>query len=667
MSDFPLFVPNSALIAAENLATFIEHSRTKLKVFGADLNFDLNEWDISDFVKHKGQYDDIRLLFTNQDSTKSKKVPMQEPFLSFSKAYMRYKFGLASIKDVGSPLMALRALESALLASTGAADPSAVDANVLNRAAQIIKERLASTTAYRIGGHLASVAEFLNSNRLISVSTIWKSSIKRPADRNRVGKQYDDERAEKLPTPTVLDALPRIFREATDPGDVTTVSACALMCSAPDRVNEVLLLRELCEVEMKGEDGKNHLGLRWWPAKGAPPQIKWIVDSMSGVVREALTKIRSVTEDARTVATWYERLPRQLYLPEHLEHLRLQEWLSLPDVGDIVFSSGASTKTAKRWCDGKAVELHEFSARKYRVRFEDLEKVILDMLPPGFPIMNEEVGLKYSEALFVCLANKMRDTHPTYRCVIEPISQTHLANRLGSVEEKFTIFDRFGFNEPDGSRVYVTTHQFRHYLNTLAQAGGLSQLDIAKWSGRKDLRQNSAYDHESTQSLLTKMRKAVGDDERMVGPMSERKITIISRDEFARLKIPTAHTTDFGYCVHDYVMSPCQLNADCLGCEELICIKGEMAKEDNVRKSLAEAELLAEKAQIAVQNKEFGAEEWLVAHLGKVTRLRELVKIFDDVSVADGAFIHQAAPNRPTRMEQAHDDRLEIQNRGVIL
>lgn len=659
MGNFALFSPGANVTAKQNLAAFVEHARTQLHVFGADLDFNQNEWTVSSAIAHKGQYDDIRLLFRNQESTKANKVPMEEPFLSFAKSYMRYAFGLASIKNVASPLIALRVLEYVLRSNTDTADPTAIDANILNRASQVAKERLAASTAYQIGGQLASIAAFMRDNRLTSAMAIWKNPLKRPADTTRVGKQYDEERAEKLPTPTVLDALPRIYREATEPGDVITSSASALMCSAPDRVNEVLLLREACEVEKKDKDGKSHLGLRWWPAKGAEPQIKWIVDSMREVVRGALAKIRSETKEARAIAAWYERYPRQLYLPDHLAHLRSQEWLTLPDIGDIVFSIAVANTSVRQWCGGNGVELHKRTSRSSGALFADVEAAVLRLLPPGFPMMNDEVGLKYSDALFLVRLNSLHEQKTTYRCMFEPVSATHLANRLGRTDGAQTIFDRFGFYEPDGSRIYVTSHQFRHYLNTLAQAGGLSQLDIAKWSGRKDLRQNAAYDHQSTESLLIKMREAVGDDERMVGPLSERKITIISRDEFARLKIPTAHTTDFGYCVHDYVMSPCQLNLDCLNCEELVCIKGQKAKEDRVRQSLTEAELLAARAKTAVHSGDFGAEEWLAAHLEKVERLKNLVKIFDDPSVAEGAFVHQAAPPRPTRMDYAHTERVE--------
>ena len=659
MGRFTLFSPSANVKANQNLAAFVKHARTQLQVFGADLDFDQNEWNVSGSVSHKGQYDDIRLLYTNQESTKGNKVSMEEPFLSFAKSYMRYTFGLGAFKNVANPLIALRCLECVLRSNTGSADPTAIDVNILNRAAQVAKERLAASTAYQIGGQLARIAAFLRDHRLTSAMAIWKNPLKRPGDKSRVGKEYDEERAEKLPTPTALDALPRIFRVATEPGDVITSSASAVMCSAPDRVNEVVLLREACEVEKKDKDGKSHFGLRWWPAKGAEPQIKWIVDSMSDVVREALAKIRSETNEARTIAAWYEQLPRRLYLPDHIAHLRSQRWLTLKDIGDIVFSVAVSKPSVRQWCNLNAIEIHGQASRSSKALFADVEAAVLRLLPPGFPIMNDEVGLKYSEALFIVRLNSLHQQHTTYRCMFEPVSLTHLANRLGRSDSQQTIFDRFGFYEPDGARVYVTTHQFRHYLNTLAQAGGLSQLDIAKWSGRKDLRQNAAYDHQSTESLLIMMRQAVGDDKRMVGPLSGRKITIISRDEFARLKIPTAHTTDFGYCIHDYVMSPCQLNLDCFNCEELVCVKGQKAKEDRVRQSLTEAELLAAKAATALQNGDFGAEEWLAAHLEKVGRLKNLVAIFDDPLVAEGAFVHQTAPRMPSRMDHAHTDRIE--------
>ena len=197
------------------------------------------------------------------------------------------------------------------------------------------------------------------------------------------------------------------------------------------------------------------------------------------------------------------------------------------------------------------------------------------------------------------------------------MTDSHIHPRLGygSTDGIQSIFDRCGFYEPDGSPIRVTTHQFRHYLNTLAQAGGLSQLDIAKWSGRKDVRQNRYYDHETPTAIVARIRTAVGDDTRMFGPLATgHRAALITRDEFARLKVPTAHTTDFGYCIHDYVMSPCQMHRDCLNCGEQVCVKGEPGKERRVREAHAEATRLLAMAEQAAADGELGACEWAEHH-----------------------------------------------------
>lgn len=44
-----------------------------------------------------------------------------------------------------------------------------------------------------------------------------------------------------MPTPEALDALAQACLLATDPQDVLTTSVAAILCSAPERINEVLL------------------------------------------------------------------------------------------------------------------------------------------------------------------------------------------------------------------------------------------------------------------------------------------------------------------------------------------------------------------------------------------------------------------------------------------
>lgn len=657
MADIILFTPKADLDAAANLRGFIDMGRNKLTAFGPDLPFEQGVWDVTDAVATKGKGAMRERVTFSDAATVDEKVPtmMREPFLSFAKAYIRYMHGMRPTKAIHNRVAALRALEAALSENGGVPDPARVDSRVLNRAAQMVAGRFCDGAAYRVGGQLEIMAKFMAENRLTAVPVRWHNPLRRPSSAVRVGKEFDERRAKKLPSAAALDALPRIFRLATDPADVITASVAAILLAAPDRIGEVLTLPEACEVREPRRGKGDAYGLRWWPAKGAEPMVKWLVPSMASVVAEALQKIRAVTQEARVIAKWYERNPGQVYLARDVAHLRGQEWLSLAEVAEVLgFGDGPA---ASNWCKAANVktERREGSGKRPYARFANVESAVLGMLPVGFPLLDKATGLKYSEALLVVRRNELGAQRGTYRCMIEAVTVGQINTGLGSRAEHGheSIFSRFGFVEPDGAHIAVTSHQFRHYLNTLAQAGGLSQLDIAKWSGRRDIRQNEAYDHVTPRQMLQKIRDAVGGD-KMFGPLAELpKRALIRRDEFARLVVPTAHTTDLGYCVHDYTMSPCQLHMDCIHCQDLVCVKGDAETEALLRQRLVEARGLLEKAELATAEGSFGGDRWRDHHRSTVDRLSQLCAIIDDPKVPNGAVIQLATPKMPFRIEQA--------------
>jgi hypothetical protein len=140
----------------------------------------------------------------------------------------------------------------------------------------------------------------------------------------------------------------------------------------------------------------------------------------------------------------------------------------------------------------------------------------------------------------------------------------------------------------------------------------------------------------------------------MFGPLSiGPRAALITRDEFARLKVPTAHTTDFGYCIHDYVMSPCQMHRDCLNCGEQVCVKGESDKENRIRHAHAEATRLLAMAEQADADGELGAGEWAEHHRVQLARITALLDILDDPIVPRGAVIQLMPADIPSPLEQA--------------
>lgn len=673
MVDIVLFTPKAEVDATENLNGFISVCREQLSVFGADLQFDDDVWDVTKWLglKAKGNKRE-RLVFSNLATVKdSSPVMMSESFRPFAKAFMRYTHGMRPTKAVGGRLAALRALELSLAENGDKPEVVRVDAHIFNRAAQIINEHFTAAVAFRVGGQLQMVADFITQNRLSTVPVRWRNFLQRPSDSQKIGKEFDERRQEKMPSRAVLEAIPKAFRLAVEPADVIVTSVVAILLSAPDRINELLLLPTDCEVsqEQKGDKGDAY-GMSWWPAKGAEPMVKWITGTMVDVVKDALARIRRCTDEARRVAGWYEKHPDKIYLPDNLEYLRNSEFLNLTELGSILWTTDSDRRvTANLWCKENSVETLKIDeSRKHFARFSDVECVVLAMLPADFPFVNKAIGLRYCDALMINRKNELHAKRGTYRCVIEGMTVDKCNERLGTGSKygKKSVFERLGLASDDGSPLEVTTHQFRHYLNTIAQAGGLSELDIAKWSGRKDINQNAAYDHTTPAQRVAQLREAIGDESRMFGPLAEiPKYIPIKRDEFARLVIPTAHTTDFGFCIHDYTMLPCQLHLDCINCQEQVCVKGDTVKMEKARIRLAEGQLLLAKAEEATKNGYFGADRWLDHHKTTVERLGQLCQFFDDPEIGNGAFIQLSIPQMASRLQQATDDLAALENKAA--
>lgn len=186
----------------------------------------------------------------------------------------------------------------------------------------------------------------------------------------------------------------------------------------------------------------------------------------------------------------------------------------------------------------------------------------------------------------------------------------------------------------------MTSHQARHLLNTIAQRGGLSNLEIAKWSGRADVKQNRTYNHMTEYELIG-MAERLDLTKALFGPAGEvAKHLPVTMQEFNTLEHAAVHVTEYGYCVHDYTMSPCEKFRDCVNCIEQVCIKGDdTEKLDRIKKRLEKSERLFLLAEASVESGEMGADRWYQYHKKTVTRLRDLVAILENPDIENGAQI----------------------------
>lgn len=633
------FTPREELGPQSNLDTLVAMCKQSEVLYARD-QFDRNVWDIGFLKGHKKVH---RVVFsTLEASSRALREPsLPQPFLDFAKAILVYLQERRPVVSQAVRITALRCLEAALRDLSKGSRPTAVDEDVLDNAVAMAKAQVSSCVAYRVAGQLQIFAEFMRSKNLIVTRQRWTHGVKKPNENgSRISKEALSARQEKLPSAATLRALGGIFYESTEVPDVVISSFIALMLCAPERINEVLRLRRNCIVEGDGEYLEK-TGLRWPGSKGFHNTTKWLPSEMVSIARDAVENLRKSSRPAQAIAAWYTRNPNSLYFHEGATHLRGKEILTSKDICQLLWGDESSSQQANTWAQTTAgLSPISLSGRRIGFRFEDVERAVLAMLPPTFPQVVGAPELSYEDAVAITRVNELHAGRSTYLCMFDGIDYQTITNPLGARKGRRSIFERFNYAEDHGSPIALRSHSLRHYLNMLAQVGGLSSMEIAIFSGRKDVSQNRAYDHMTSDEVQAPISLALKQGftaDLVENSGAERHL--IARRDFKGLGFPAAHTTEFGWCVHNFASEPCQMYRDCINCGEQVCIKGEEHKEANLRQLRTETEQLLSEAKKALAEDEYGADIWVIHQMKTLERIDALLGILGDPSVPNGAEI----------------------------
>ncbi len=643
------FTPRAELEPAANLEAFIALCRQS-EVLNARTQFDNPVWDTG---RQKGHNNILRALFTTLEAaSKGESEPhLPEPFLGFAKAALVYLEDTQPVVSQGQRIAALRCLEAALRDLSKGSRPTAVTPEVLDRAVELAKASTSPAVAYRTAGQLQLIAKLMAAKGFIVLRQPWLHGMKKPREiGSRISQEAMDARQKKLPSEATLRALGGIFYEATEPPDVLVSSYTAIMLCAPERINEVLRLRRNCLVDGDGRyAGK--LGLRWSGSKGFEDTTKWLPTQMAPIARDALKNLLAVTQEGHKLATWYTANRTSMYYHEGATHLRNKELLTTRELALLLWGTDTNQNSAAQWAKANRVQSVPLEGIRVGYRREDVERAVLAMLPTTFPYVPGDAGLLCKDALGIVRKNEMQAHKATYLCMFECVDYTIIDNRLG-VPNKASIFDRLNYTEDDGSRIQLNSHSLRHYLNMLAQMGGLSSAEIAIFSGRKDVKQNRSYDHMSSEEVQAPISQAIqGGFTTSLVPVGSRHL--VNRTDFKGIGVVAAHTTDFGYCTHNFAAEPCQMYRDCINCEEQECLKGEKTKEANLRQLKDETDYLLDVARKALTDEEYGADNWVKHHSMTLERVNALLGIMDDPTVPNGSRIRLNVENAALITNQA--------------
>lgn len=509
------FVGRNDLSAKENLNPYIEHARKNTPFANIEWKDDI--WDITTFVIGRAQGKTRKLAYFKslRDPSGSKQmvqVPLDPNFMSFAKAAFSESMRRLRLVEYNRHLSALRVIEQALISAGLNPCITNLTPFILDNAAEILREKYQNPWA--MGRVLERiVTEIINPARLTPLLLEWRSPMEYAAPvRNDRVSTNSEKHTSRLPRLESILALADIHYKSKSMPDRVATAFVTLAMYAPSRASEILSLPVNCIRHADTKDGPT-MGIAWAPAKGAMSMTKFAAsDEFEAVIESTVNYLAELGAPARKAAEWYFNNPKDLYLPPGTEHLRGSP-ITLQEVSQILgketaiqtshakrgyglIATGRVTNERSRMQDSRKTGL----APLYE--FDSLERYVLGKLPAIFPILDGHTKIKWHEALFVLPTNVLRPDGETLLYLPSPISTNQINHQLGTNPNGVTVFTRNGKANPDGSPMGISTHAFRHLLNTLAQSKHLSEALIAFWSGRKNISQNEWYDHLPQEAFI---------------------------------------------------------------------------------------------------------------------------------------------------------------------
>lgn len=484
--------------AQQRMDAFVGHARDECAAFGSDLDWDRPDWDVTAHCQRpvaKAAQKGVLYYTTHENGTAKTiegRVPMAEPFASFIKALIRRRQETRPQGDAPLSRIINAARDLHDLLADRAYDPVRLIHADFSAAAVLANGRSSPLTAYRLGCALQIIADTIDRHGLSAARIDWRNPLKRQNNAlSRTSKHAENSRETKLPSPEVLDELARLSHLVTDPSDVVCMGVIKLLHCAPWRIGEVLALQEDCEVDEQKTDETGPVfdqagqpvmryGVRYWKEKSADADIKWIPTVMVDVARGAIADIRRHTEIARELARWLENHPGRAWLPG--PDLGPSQTFTKIEIAEM-FGMGPCHKSGRQWLLARDIDA---TGRNPRVTRADLEAALLLEMATG---TDDRRGMKLSDHLFLVNRNFHHGNKATNPCLLSLTRDQHIADFLSGRASRrgrtLSVFEKFDSPPAaDGTPMAMNSHQFRHWLNTLAHAGGLDQALVARWSGR---------------------------------------------------------------------------------------------------------------------------------------------------------------------------------------
>jgi hypothetical protein len=551
-----------------------------------------------------------------------------------------------SARNMGQRLGAARMLWEAILARR-AGDPGAfhwdkLSEEDLSQAELVMRSHWEETTTYKLTASMLVFTRFL-ADRGVCRPLYYTPQTPRVEDLNRHTIAGQQARRDRLPTETALNGLADIYRElANEPNDKLRMAALAILVVSGLRISELLTLPFDCEVE-EARGGQPRYGLRYYREKtrgGAKMlAVRWLTATGADLARQAIRQIREITHEARERARILEQSPQRVPIPGF-------HWSARMTADEVAQALGLRRGSVFRISSERLARHRD--RRGFFYRASEVEAYLRSLRAERLWTVDRRDGTQQmlSESLLIAFRGFFQTRKEVSRLLVEPVLISQMNDfGAGRGTQLKSVFQRFGIREPNGAFCRLTTHQFRHWLNHIADRGGLPVDLQTRWLGRENPKDTEAYRHASVDERLEWVKAGIRD-----GKLSGLKAEIyfeLSRKEravYLEGEIQAVHFTAFGLCLHDFALTPCPYHLNCVrGCPDYLRTKGDMKERHHliqIRQATEQA-LQAARSQSAVI-----AEPWIRHCEETLDGIGKALSVDDRAELADGALARIPPPSR---------------------
>ena len=515
----------------------------------------------------------------------------------------------------------------------------------LSQTELLMRTSWSDSTTYKLIVSLLVFARFLAA-RAICRPLYYTPQTARVEDFNRHTISGQQERRDRLPTDAALRGIADIYREhAKEPADRLRAAAVAILVVTGFRIGELLTLPLDCEVE-EVRGGKARYGIRYYKekARGAERMfaVRWLTETGAELARQTVHDIRTLTQDARTRARTLERTPHRVPIPGF-------HWAARMTIAEVTRALGAKTvpRPLPRHHDRQGVYYRAFEVEAFLQSLRVSPLWTVDRRDGTFQML--------SETLLIAFRNSFHPGRAVFPLLVQPVFISHIADFLSGGGGTTSAFERFAIREPDGSFCKMTSHQFRHWLNYIADKGGLPVELQSRWMGREHSGDTDAYRHATVDERLEWVKAGIQDG-RLAGPKASMYFELPSskRDRYLDGEVQAVHFTALGLCLHDFAVTPCPYHLNCVrGCADYLRVKGS----ETERRHLIQIQQSTERALASAKARATGpdgrvAEPWIRHCEETLEGVRAALAVDDKTEPAESG-VAQPFRGRRSRFERA--------------